>query len=84
MTDKIFGPDVTKAYEYLKENMPRLERKVETCDLDTIRLVRSLSYNNCRARSNGEIDLTTFSNNHAKIIRLTEKFIDKCICTIRK
>ncbi len=59
MTYGIFGYEVIRATERLKELMPKLDRRVEQCDPDAIRLFRSLSFNNCRARANGEIDLIT-------------------------
>lgn len=83
MKDRIFGHEVIKATELLKENMPKLERRVDTCVPDPVRLIRSLSFNNCRARANEEIDLMTFENNYQKISKATEKFIDKCIVTPR-
>jgi hypothetical protein len=84
MTDGVFGYEVISAITRLKELMPKLDRRVEQCDPDAIRLFRSLSFNNCRARANGEIDLRTFENYHEKINRATEKFIEECICQRRK
>lgn len=80
MLDKMFGKEVISAIKLVNEQIPKLEREAERCDVDALRLIRSATMNNCRARVNGEIDLPTFSYNYVRISNTVEKFADKCIC----
>ena len=38
-----FGKDVISATESIREQIPKLEKEVETCDVDSLRLIRSFT-----------------------------------------
>lgn len=46
----IFGKEVISTVELIREQIPKLEKEVGTCDVDSLRLIRSTTLNNCRAR----------------------------------
>jgi len=76
----MFGKTDVRAIELLSEQIPRLEKYVGTCEVDSLRYIRSATLNNCRARVAGDIDLQTFTYNQKRISDAIEKFADICIC----
>jgi len=83
-TDKfmptVIGKEIISAVELIREQIPKLEREVITCDVDALRLIRSATLNNCRSRVAGNISLDVFTNNQKRISEALEKFADKCVC----
>ena len=75
----IFGKTDVRAIELLTEQIPKLEKYVGTCDVNSLRYIRSATLNNCRARVAGDIDLQTFTHNQKRISDAIEKFADKCV-----
>ncbi len=76
----IFGKESVKVGELVSEQIPKLEKEVEICDVDSLRLIRSATLNNCRARVAGDINLQIFRHNQLRISKAIEKFADKCVC----
>lgn len=77
----IFGKEESvRAVELIADQIPKLEREVRTCDVDSLRLIRSATLNNCKARVIGDISLQVFANNQERISKAIEEFTDKCIC----
>ena len=79
MSSDIFGKETIRAVELIAEQIPKLERYVGTCDVNSLRYIRSATLNNCRARVAGDIDLQTFTHNQKRISDAIEKFADKCV-----
>ena len=80
MSSDIFGKETIRAVELIAEQIPKLERYVGTCDVNSLRYIRSATLNNCRARVAGDIDLQTFTHNQKRISDAIEKFADRCVC----
>lgn len=76
----IFGKEIVRAVELIVEQIPKLEKEVETCEVDSLRLIRSATSNNCIARVAEEINSQVFANNQERISKAVEKFADKCVC----
>lgn len=76
----MFGKTDVRAIELLVEQIPRLEKYVGTCDVNSLRYIRSATLNNCRARVVGDISLQTFTHNQERISNAIEKFADRCVC----
>jgi hypothetical protein len=76
----IFGKQTVRAVELIAEQIPKLERQVGTCDVNSLRYIRSATLNNCRARVAGDISLQTFTHNQVRISDAIEKFADRCVC----
>ncbi len=76
----IFGKTDTRAVDLFLEQIPKLEKDVETCEVNSLRLIRSVTLNNCRAMVAGDIGQQVFEHNQGRISKAIEKFADRCVC----
>jgi hypothetical protein len=82
MSIDMFGKTDVRAIELLAEQIPRLEKYVGTCEVDSLRYIRSATLNNCRAMVAGDISQQVFEHNQGRISKIIEKFADRVVRVI--